>query len=62
MSRRSGIEVVFVAPEAQITLEGNFMHDSTGTIRVLTLPDEGIADNLDTFLDLERAECSPSVE
>jgi hypothetical protein len=55
MSRHS-IEIEFVAPEAEITLEGNCVHDSTGTFRVLTLPDQAIADNVDTLsvLDLEE--------
>jgi hypothetical protein len=49
MSRKKSVEIEFVAPEAEITLEGNCVHDSTGTFRVLTLPDEGTAENVDRF-------------
>ena len=45
MSRHNSVEIEFVAPEAEITLEGNCVHDNTGTFRVLTLPDEEMADN-----------------
>jgi hypothetical protein len=41
MSQTDSIEIEFVAPEAEITLEGRCMHDSTGAFRILTLPDEG---------------------
>jgi len=49
MSLDKSVEVEFVAPEAEITLEGNCMHDNTGTFKVLTLPDADPADDEDTL-------------
>jgi hypothetical protein len=47
MSLNKSVVVEFVAPEAEITLEGNCMQDGTGTFRVLTLPDEVEEDGAD---------------
>jgi hypothetical protein len=56
MSRENSIEIEFVAPEAEITLEGNCVHDNTGTFRVLMLPDGGIGDSADTSSTRDRTD------
>jgi hypothetical protein len=50
----TSFEVEFVAPEAEITLEGNCMHDSTGTFKVLTLPDDDWSSEPNSFERVDR--------
>jgi hypothetical protein len=42
------VEVEFVAPEAEIILEGNCVLDSTGTLKILSVPDEPAGDEMAT--------------
>lgn len=60
MKVNNSVEVEFVAPEAQITLEGNCVHDNTGTFKILTLPYEDCVQDGDmqfAAFDRRRSEC-----